>query len=109
MKHVTMICCIVFATLVAFGQEKSQIIVKSSTTTSNGVVIITAEAGKQTLELQCNEGAPRCTVLKDGRYLMVRLPKNRGLYDCANVEVYQANFDSEAEERVGDYCLTRTK
>ncbi len=91
------------------GEEKSQIIVKSSTTNRNGVVIITAEEGKQTLELQCNEGTHGCTVAQAGRYWMVRLPKNRGLYDCANVELYQFQSGSEPEEKVGQYCLTRTE
>jgi hypothetical protein len=40
---------------------------------------------------------------------MVRLPKNRGLYDCANVELYRAINGSETEEKVGEYCLTRTE
>ncbi len=94
---------------VGFGEEKSQVTVKSSTTTSNGVVIITAAERKQVIELQCNEGASGCTVLKAGRFAMVRLPRNRGMYDCANVELYQVKSGSESEEKVGQYCLTRAE
>jgi hypothetical protein len=86
MKHLTGVLGLLFASLVAFGQEKSQITVKGGTTSSNGVVIITVEEGNKMLELQCNQRAPDCTIPRAGSYVMVRLPKNRGLYDCADVE-----------------------
>jgi hypothetical protein len=40
---------------------------------------------------------------------MVRLPKNRGMYDCANAEVYRKAANSEAGELLGKYCLVESK
>lgn len=37
---------------------------------------------------------------------MVQLPKNRGMYDCQNVEMYRGDPEKpEAAEKVGAYCL----
>jgi hypothetical protein len=36
---------------------------------------------------------------------MVRLPKNRGMYDCQNVDLYPRTADPENEEKLGEYCL----
>jgi hypothetical protein len=73
---------------------------------NNGVVIVPALEGKTSLELQCNNGVPSCTALTPGDYTMVRLPKNRGMYDCANVEIYPKSGDPETATKVGAYCLT---
>ena len=66
-----------FAGVQALAQEKSQITVKTSAV-NNGVVIVTAQTGKTSFELQCNKDISGCRVLEPGDYLMVRLPKNRG-------------------------------
>jgi len=39
----------------------------------------------------------------------VRLPKNRGMYDCANAEVYRKSAGSDPGERLGQYCLVQSK
>ena len=40
---------------------------------------------------------------------MVRLPKNYGVYDCANVEMYRTTNDSKLGDKVGQYCLRGRK
>jgi hypothetical protein len=87
-----------------FAQDKSQVTVKS-VDKNNGVVLITLTENGKSLELQCNEGASFCTVVKPGDYAMVRLPKNRGLYDCQNVDLFKPDADPSSAERIGQYCL----
>jgi hypothetical protein len=88
--------------------DKSQITVKNSEV-SSGVVIVSAVEGKTPLELQCNKGAAFCSVLEAGDYLMVRLPKNHGLYDCQDADIYPKSADPETANKIGEYCLTERK
>ena len=76
---------------------------------NNGVVILSVRGEKSPFELQCNKGATGCTVLDTGEYIMIRLPKNRGLYDCANAEVYRKVEDAQSGNKIGQYCLVETK
>jgi len=76
---------------------------------NNGVVILSVRGEKSPFELQCNKGASGCAVLDTGEYTMVRLPKNRGLYDCANAEVYRKAEDVQSGNKIGQYCLVETK
>jgi hypothetical protein len=47
-----------------------------------------------------------CKALPSGNYLMVKLPKNYGMYDCQNVEMYQGDQDKpEAARKIGEYCM----
>ena len=93
------------ATQPAFAQEKTPVKVKSSEVVT-GVVIVHVQKDGKSLELQCNEGVPTCKALPGGNYLLVELPKNYGMYDCKNVEIYQGNQDKpEAGEMAGAYCL----
>jgi len=97
--------CIMLAASQALAQEKAPVKVKSSEVVT-GVVIVHVQKGGSALELQCNEGASKCKTLPSGLYLMVELPKNYGLYDCKNVEVYRGDQDKPEEaELVGAYCL----
>lgn len=75
---------------------------------NNGVVILSVQGVKSPFELQCNKGASGCTLLDTGDYIMVRLPKNRGLYDCANAEVYRKTEDTQTGNKIGQYCLVET-
>lgn len=84
-----------------WADEKSQVIVRS-TEKSNGVVIVTLVENGKILELQCNESQGFCAAPKPGTYSMLRLPKNRGVYDCQNVDLFP---DPENEQRIGEYCL----
>jgi hypothetical protein len=96
---------IILASAQAFAQDKTPVRVKSSEVVT-GVVIVHIQKGGNSLELQCNEGAGSCKTLPSGSYLMVELPKNFGLYDCRNVEIYRGDQDKpEAAEMVGAYCL----
>ncbi|MGA2422379.1 MAG: hypothetical protein ABSG07_00140 [Terriglobales bacterium] len=96
---------IILASAQAFAQDKTPVRVKSSEVVT-GVVIVHIQKGGNSLELQCNEGAGSCKTLPSGSYLMVELPKNYGLYDCKNVEIYRGDQDKpEAAEMVGAYCL----
>jgi hypothetical protein len=62
-------------------------------------------------QLQCNEGAVGCTNLKNGNYLMVELPKNFGMYECRDVEVYPQSAGTpdgappDKGKKLGEYCL----
>ena len=94
----------------AVAQDKATITVKNSET-SGGVVMIAAiqpavgDQVKLSLELHCNKGASACTVLEPGSYIMVRLPKNWGMYDCANVDLYTSTADPVTAQKIGEYCL----
>jgi hypothetical protein len=94
------------------AQDTSTVTVKNSET-SGGLVIITAtqtsagEQAKLSLELHCNKGASSCKAPEAGTYLMVRLPKNWGMYDCANVDLYPASADPAKDQKIGEYCLTQ--
>jgi len=90
--------------LLASAQEKSQVTVKS-TDVNNGVVIVTVQNGSKSVELQCNQGYNGCTVVRPGTYEMVILPKNWGMYDCTNVELYSGDTTSPDKQKIGNYCL----
>ena len=87
------------------AQEKSVITVKE-VSVATGVVIVDAQLGSKGVELQCNQGAPSCTMLKRGAYVMVQLPKNHGMYDCRDVRVYAEAANPETDQMVGEYCLS---
>jgi len=44
-------------------------------------------------------------VLEPGTYVMVRLPKNWGMYDCACIDLYASTADPASGEKLGEYCL----
>lgn len=106
MKKKTLILLIVLlAVVVVLAQEKSSIVVRDATVTS-GVVIVTVDMGGKSVDLQCTQSMPDCTTLKSGKYLMVQLPKNRGMYDCQNVDVYAADTENiDTAQKLGQYCL----
>jgi hypothetical protein len=96
----------------AIAQDNSVITVKNSET-SGGVVTVTAvqpgldDQAKLSLELHCNKGASGCKAPEPGSYIMVRLPKNWGMYDCANVDLYPATADPAKDQKIGEYCLNQ--
>jgi hypothetical protein len=96
-----------FVILVAehgFAQDKTPVKVKSSVVVTGVVVVHVLKDGKP-LDLQCNEGATTCKALPSGSYLMLQLPKNHGMYDCKNVEMYRGDQDKPEDEALGNYCL----
>ena len=71
-----------------------------------GVVIVHIQEDGKPFDLQCNEGVGSCKVLESGNWLMAELPKNYGMYDCKNVEIYRGDQDKpESAERIGEHCL----
>jgi hypothetical protein len=91
------------------AQSKSIITVKNSGI-DNGVVVLMVHqtATSQVAEsfsLQCNKGMADCKVLEPGSYMMVRLPKNWGMYDCTCVQLYASTADPASGAKLGEYCL----
>ncbi|HXX27355.1 MAG TPA: hypothetical protein VEI99_02765 [Terriglobales bacterium] len=96
---------LLFGAVSARAQEKELITVRN-VEVNNGVVLITAQGEKTPIELQCNKDFLGCTVLKPGGYLMVRLPKNHGPYECSNVTVYEKGQNPDTlGTQVGSYCI----
>ena len=98
------------AVLQVVAQEKSVVTVKSGEL-NNGVVILTVhqtatpQQAAQSFVLHCNKGMEACKMLESGTYLMVRLPKNWGMYECTNVDLYSSTADPANTEKLGEYCL----
>jgi len=90
----------------ASAQEKFSITVKGSVV-SNGVVVVDVLKGTKGYDLQCNQGAPSCVQLKKGKYDMLALPPNSGMYDCKDVQVFAEGADTDdSDKKLGEYCLT---
>ena len=111
MKRTVSLLAVLTAALVilagepSFAQEKAPVKVKGSVVVT-GVVIVHIQKDGKPLDLQCNEGAGNCNTLQSGNYLMLELPKNYGMYDCKNVEIYRGDQDKpEAAGKIGAYCL----
>jgi hypothetical protein len=109
MKKALILLVLTLATQLA-AQEKSTVTVRSSEV-SNGVIIVsvsqaaTEEQAKGSFALHCNKGVGSCKAPEPGTYVMVRLPKNWGMYDCANVDLYPSSADPGSSQKIGEYCL----
>jgi len=93
------------------AQETSSITVKGNQL-SNGVVVLDIVKSGKAYQLQCNQSAPGCAVLNNGNYQMVELPKNFGMYECRDVEVFAESAGPTGPEkgkRLGEYCLQENK
>ncbi|MGA2687039.1 MAG: hypothetical protein ABSE85_03110 [Candidatus Korobacteraceae bacterium] len=107
-KAVILLVLLIAVQLIA--QDRSTISVKKSEIT-NGVVIVTVAQGatqgqaKASVQLNCNKDAEACKAPEAGTYLMIRLPKNWGMYDCQNVDLYPSGADPATAEKIGEYCL----
>ncbi len=94
-----------FGSVEFLAQEKSYISVKGNDLNSGVVIVDIVKTGK-VYQLQCNQGASGCAALKNGRYQMVELPQNFGMYECKDVEVYPEDaINSEKDNKLGEYCL----
>jgi len=107
-KELHVIAMMFCAAALLLAQQEQRITVKSGEV-NNGVVIVNAQAEKKSLELRCNKDFTECRIPEAGTYVMVRLPKNWGLYDCADVRVYRQTTDTEGRQLVGEYCLVEEK
>lgn len=106
---VALLLFVFLATVGASAQEQRETITIRSSSVNNGVVILVAQEGKNSFDLQCNKNVIGCTVLEPGTYSMVRLPKDHGIYDCANVDIYRTTNDSDIGSKIGQYCLVEGK
>lgn len=108
MKSAAILSLVAFSLLFCaanvLGQEKSAITVKGSELT-NGVVIVDVSKDGKGYDLQCNESSGRCIALKSGKYLMVEMPKNTGMYECRDVQIYAEGTDPAPGKQIGEYCL----
>ena len=110
MMKYAMILFLLSAGALLAAQDRSTVTVKNSEVVS-GVVIMNAvqpntpNQAKASFELHCNKGANACKAPEPGTYLMVRLPKNWGMYDCANVDLYPASADPATDQKIGEYSL----
>ena len=87
------------------AQEKSYVTVRSNGL-NNGVVVVDVLKDGKVYRLSCNEGMLGCNSLKLGKYQMIELPKNFGVYECKNVEIYpELPVNAEKDTRLGQYCL----
>ncbi len=105
-----MLVALCFSGVRLLSQEKSTISVRRGEI-SGGVVVLDVARGERSFTLQCNENAQDCTLLSNGKYLMIELPKNFGMYECKDVEVYPESANTsdatvpDKNKKVGEYCL----
>lgn len=92
--------------------QKQSIITVRGKILEDGVVALQAANNGQRYRLLCNDNMPGCSALKNGRYVMVELPKNFGMYDCKDVEVYpesagssNGSIDVDKNKKLGEFCL----
>jgi hypothetical protein len=98
---------LLFGSVEVSAREKSLITVKANEL-NNGVVIRDILKAGKTYQLQCNQNMSGCTTLNNGKYLMVELPKNFGMYECHDVEVYPESVVTEdKDQKLGEYCLVQ--
>ena len=100
-----------FTAVLATAQEATSTVAIRGSEVATGVLIVTGQqiaptpGRRVSFELHCNKGMAFCSTPEPGTYVMVRLPKNHGLYDCANVDLYQKDANPETSEKIGEYCL----
>ncbi len=97
---------VVLAATPVLGQEKTEVVTVKGAEVYSRVVIVAVEGANKRVELRCDRSIPDCSALQPGSYVMVRLPKNWGTYECANVEVYPTPANKEdLGKKLGEYCL----
>jgi hypothetical protein len=75
-----------FGSAEGLAQEKFYITVEGNKL-NNGVVLVDILKAGKTYVLQCNQGAPGCAALNNGKYQMVELPE-----DCRYVRVQRSRY-----------------
>jgi hypothetical protein len=89
-----------------WAQDKTQVTVKTAENVS-GIILVTATENGKRIEFQCTAQQAWCTALKPGTYQLVRLPKNHGMYDCQNVDLFSSAADVDNDQKLGEYCLNQ--
>jgi hypothetical protein len=92
--------------MTVWAQDKTQVTVKKTDNVSGIILVTGTENGKQ-IEFQCTEQQAFCTAVKAGEYQLVRLPKNHGMYDCQNVDLFSSTADVDNDQKLGEYCLNQ--
>jgi hypothetical protein len=102
-----LLAVVLWAGVRAAAQDQATVTLKSSEVVSGVVILNVAQPDtvKASFELHCNKGASACIAPEPGSYLMVRLPKNWGMYDCTNVDLYPTSADPATTQKIGEYCL----
>ena len=96
---------LVFGTTAAGAQDRSYITVKWNDL-NNGVVVIDVVRDGKAYRLTCNQGMQGCASLKNGKYQVVELPRNFGMYECKDVEIYsESAVNPEKNKKLGEFCL----
>lgn len=109
MKKLMFLFVVMVATT-GVAQEKSTVTIRGSEVSGTVIILSVHQVdpvrqGKSTFDLQCTKGQPDCASPSPGNYLMVRLPKNWGAYDCTDVDLYREGADPRNSEKIGEYCL----
>jgi len=106
MKTKISLLLVVILLLAAGVAAQESIVTVKGSEVNNGVVIVDVIKGGKGYDLQCNQGAPSCVLLKSGKYQLVELPSNSGMYDCRDVQVFP-NYEEtkDKDNKLGEYCL----
>ena len=102
------ILLVLAACIQVVAQDRSTITVKKSEASKETVIVTAIQQGdpaKASFQLNCNKDASSCKAPEPGTYIMIRLPKNWGMYDCSNVDLYAATADPDKDQKIGEYCL----
>jgi hypothetical protein len=93
---------------IAIHKNYAKITVKGADV-GNGMVTITASSDKTSIALNCNVYIPSCRALASGAYLMLRLPRKHGMYDCSVIDIYSESDVGAAGEILGEYCISEER
>jgi hypothetical protein len=105
MKIAIVLYLLAVAAAGAWAQDTPTAITVKQSSVSGDVIVVTVQIDGKTQELHCNKSTLFCAVPEPGSYLMVRLPKNRGIYECSNVDLYEKSAVPQSDSKVGEYCL----
>jgi hypothetical protein len=103
MKIAIVLFLLAVAAVSAWSQD-NPITVKQSSV-SGDVIVVSVQVDGKTQELHCNKSTLFCAAPEPGSYTMVRLPKNRGIYECSNVDLYEKSAVPQSDNKLGEYCL----
>jgi len=103
------ILLVLAACIQVVAQDRSTITVKKSEASKETVIVTAIQQGdpaKASFQLNCNKDASSCKAPEPGTYIMIRLPKNWGMYDCSNVDLYAASAGWRSNQAQAGYLRT---
>lgn len=89
----------------AGAQDTPAAVTVTQSAVSGDVIVVTVQIDGKHQELHCNKSTLFCAAPEPGSYVMVRLPKNRGIYECSNVDLYEKSAVPQSDAKLGEYCL----